>query len=68
MEGDGQLNCDLFLCEQDIHNLARKLIEKMKMMLNLLRCGSKKVRSMFSSSKDLAYRSMMAFLAKMCLL
>jgi hypothetical protein len=25
MEGDGELNCDLFLCEQNICNLARKL-------------------------------------------
>jgi len=28
VEGDGELNCDLFLCEQDIHNLARKLAKE----------------------------------------
>ncbi len=28
MEGDGGLNCDLFLCEQDIHNLTRKLTKE----------------------------------------
>jgi hypothetical protein len=28
MEGDGELNYNLFLCEQDIHNLARKLAKE----------------------------------------
>jgi len=71
MENNGELSRDLFLSEQDIHNLARELAKetykKHEMMHRACKCGLLKTKTRFSFTKRVVGKLKAAFKIVICL-